>query len=44
MHAKYNISSSHGKIVKGKVKVDKRQTYRQDKINMPESFDPGTYM
>ena len=34
-------SISYSSKVSAKVKVDNRQTNRQDKNNMPQSFDPG---
>ena len=45
MHAKHEVSISYGSKVIAKVKVDNRQTNkqtdRQDKNNMPRSFDSG---
>ena len=35
MHAKYEDSISYDSIVIGKIKVDDRQSNRQDKNNMP---------
>ena len=45
MHAKYEVSTSYNSKVIANVKVDNRQTNkqtdRQDKNNMPPSFDLG---
>ena len=38
MHAKYEVSTSNGSKVIVNVKVDNRQTNKQDKNNMPRSF------
>ena len=41
MHAKYEISISYRSKVKQRLKVDNTQTSKQNKNNMPQSFDPG---
>ena len=41
MHAKYEAFISYGSKVKAKVKVDNRQTNRQDKNNMPPIIRSG---
>ena len=41
MHAKYEVSISYGSKVIAKVKVDNRQTDRQDKNNMPPIIRSG---
>ena len=41
MHIKYEVSICYGSKVIAYVKVDNRQTDRQDKNNMSRSFDPG---
>ena len=43
MHAKYEVSISCGSKVIAKVKVDNRQTDKQDRTKTicPRSFDPG---
>ena len=41
MHAKYEVSISYGSKVIAKVKVDNRQTNRQDKNNMPPIIRSG---
>ena len=41
MHAKYEVSVSYGSKVIANVKVDNRKTDRQDKNNMPRSFNQG---
>ena len=40
MYAKYEVSISYGSKVIAKVKVDNRQTDRQDKNNMPPIIRP----
>ena len=40
-HAKYEASFSYGSKDIANVKIDTRQPNRQDKNNMPRSFDPG---
>ena len=41
MHAKYEVSTSNGSKVIANLKVDNRQTNRQDKNNMPQIIRSG---
>ena len=42
MYAKYEVSIFYGSKVIAKVKVDNRQTDKQDKNNMPQIIWSGT--